>query len=361
MENSPIKSKAFLITFISVLLLLVVVYFMFKNKDNLFSPNSIGNKIFSSFSNGTNNTGNTVDTTNLNNSQNINVNGVGINGTNNNGTTNNGNTGEYKVGEYNNEGDFSVDLPNENPNGANLCKDVNGNTVSCDTITVAKTYECNDGKDNDGDGLIDKEDPGCHTDYNATNGIDGMQTRGGSTDTLTGRSSYDPTINDESRENSNHGDNQGGNTDMCPSYPLTFTTSEQEELDSLIRKFYLMAGTIKTEDDILAVNDETQRQNAYKKQFDELTNECEVEKANPPYTGPKTIKMNPYYQGSEFDYKGNGTNWNDNNSWQNSIWGLDGKSIGAIYPSKETSNNYITTADSPDQAVYNFETIFNIW
>lgn len=45
---------------------------------------------------------------------------------------------------------------------------------------VARTYQCNDTTDNDSDGLIDTNDPGCHSDGNASN-----------------VSSYDPTDDDE--------------------------------------------------------------------------------------------------------------------------------------------------------------------
>lgn len=45
---------------------------------------------------------------------------------------------------------------------------------------VARTYQCNDTADNDGDGLIDTNDPGCHTDGNPSNS-----------------GSYDPTDDDE--------------------------------------------------------------------------------------------------------------------------------------------------------------------
>ena len=48
MENNPKKSKAFIITFILILLLLVLGYYLFKNKDNIFGTKGIisANKIF---------------------------------------------------------------------------------------------------------------------------------------------------------------------------------------------------------------------------------------------------------------------------------------------------------------------------
>ena len=57
-------------------------------------------------------------------------------------------------------------------------------------------YECSDGADNDGDNLIDTDDPGCHTDGNANN-----------------TNTYDPTDNDES--NPYCGDGVCNNNETC--------------------------------------------------------------------------------------------------------------------------------------------------
>ncbi len=48
------------------------------------------------------------------------------------------------------------------------------------SVTVMVAPECSDGQDNDGDGLVDQADPGCHSDNNANN-----------------PQSYDPNDNDE--------------------------------------------------------------------------------------------------------------------------------------------------------------------
>lgn len=53
--------------------------------------------------------------------------------------------------------------------------------------------ECSDNRDNDGDGLIDERDPGCHTDGNANN-----------------RASYDPDDDDESDDGGTAGAGAGG-------------------------------------------------------------------------------------------------------------------------------------------------------
>ncbi len=73
-------------------------------------------------------------------------------------------------------------------------------TAAAESLSVAPEAgaQCSDGIDNDGDGLIDAADPGCHTDGDATN-----------------PSSYDPTDNDETNSkgsgsgNSNNNNNGG--------------------------------------------------------------------------------------------------------------------------------------------------------
>ncbi len=57
------------------------------------------------------------------------------------------------------------------------------NAVSTAIRCPPNLAQCADGIDNDSDGLIDKADPGCHTDFNPSNA-----------------GSYDPTIPSESRE-----------------------------------------------------------------------------------------------------------------------------------------------------------------
>ena len=55
--------------------------------------------------------------------------------------------------------------------------------MSFNKCLALPTYQCSDDLDNDEDGLIDTDDPGCHTDGDATN-----------------EESYDPTDDDETNE-----------------------------------------------------------------------------------------------------------------------------------------------------------------
>ena len=152
------------------------------------------------------------------------------------------------------------------------------------------TYQCSDRLDNDNDGLVDSSDPGCHLDNDATNST-----------------SYDAQLNNE-----NNGltlTNPEAN--MCPDDPLDnyYTEEEKAKLTLLRRKFYLIAPTIKSEDDINLVKNEANQNNALVTQSNELIKDCRAQKdpytdggasrkkalATPNYTGPTTVSGNPYW------------------------------------------------------------------
>ena len=83
--------------------------------------------------------------------------------------------------------------------------------------------------------------------------------------------------------------------------PLTFTDAEQSKLNELLRKFYLIAPTLKTSDDIsLTYSDLIQQQN-FIDQLNTLTKECYIETSSPSYTGPKAQYGNPWYR---YDMRG---------------------------------------------------------
>lgn len=94
------------------------------------------------------------------------------------------------------------------------------------SITISQTRpQCSDGVDNDGDGLTDPQDPGCHYDLNPLNSV-----------------SYQPDFNDEARHNvgqcSDGIDNNGGglidaqdpacHTDGDASNPYTYDGRRDE-------------------------------------------------------------------------------------------------------------------------------------
>lgn len=129
-------------------------------------------------------------------------------------------------------------------------------------------------------------------------------------------------------------------------YPLEFTDEEKAELAELLRKFYLLAPTLKTEDDLNLLYNEIDRYKELINQTKELTRQCYLESAskeewlyngteatsfcsrnpklckptdtfNRSYTGPTTRFGNPWFKpdsaGSYVDkneYKANVTTWN---------------------------------------------------
>ena len=88
---------------------------------------------------------------------------------------------------------------------------------------------------------------------------------------------------------------------VCPvDDPLSnyFTDAEKTQLDALLRKFYLLAPSLRTQDDINYVIDEKQKNTALLEQIKSLIVDCNNQISDPNYTGPKTTKDNEYYSGN---------------------------------------------------------------
>ncbi len=77
--------------------------------------------------------------------------------------------------------------------------------------------------------------------------------------------------------------------------PLVFTESEKKQLDDLLQQYYLIAPSLKTEDDVTLVDNDIISNQSLIDQATELTTQCLAQKADPGYTGPQTVKDNPYY------------------------------------------------------------------
>ena len=163
----------------------------------------------------------------------------------------------------------------------------NGNYVY--NPSYQSKLQCEDGLDNDGDGSIDKNDAGCHTDLDPKN-----------------PNSYDQWLDDESAEN---GPNvivdkktAGGCT---PNRTIIFsdkiippkTISDKDRITQLINDFYRLAPNLATKEDIKIEEGNAQ---SYQQTIDkatEYTKECYDErKVNSPSASeaPKTIKRVEY-------------------------------------------------------------------
>lgn len=283
MDYKPKKSKALLITIIALLILVIVAYFMFKNRDTIFNTKGVtdSSQKFSPLL-GTSDK-NPTDVSQVENPTQPTQGGVTPSKSSN---TENPRP-ESGIITGNTNGSTSP-LPNIiepplNPlptPSSTECRDKNGNVVACikNTDPFANNPQCSDRDDNDRDILIDQADPACHTDFDATN-----------------PSTYDPNLNNENRAKVVASSTQTSKS-ICPEDdPLAFTEEENAELEKLLRQYYLIASTLKTEDDLDVIENDTLQNKALVAQAKELTKDCKDQKADPLYTGPQTIKNNPYY------------------------------------------------------------------
>ncbi len=116
--------------------------------------------------------------------------------------------------------------------------------------------QCSDGKDNDGDGLVDELDPNCHQKGDIT-GV------------------YMPNHDSEAVSPANP--NIDTSTTKCKiidANPLTYTDEEQKQLDELLRKFYLIASTLKTDADLTLAYREIEEYRALVSQVKNITKQC---------------------------------------------------------------------------------------
>lgn len=270
MQNNSNKWRAFIITFIIITLLLVVGYFLLRNTGS--SSNTKGDTIAQKFSSlfGTSKQKqiNTVVDTGLGN-LNPSVPPIKVgDGTDGNTTPGPENTTKPATPGLN---PFPYTPSNSNGN------------YLYNPDYQAKS-QCDDGIDNDGDGSVDKNDAGCHTDLDETNS-----------------NSYDQWLEDESAEN---GPNvivdkvaPGG---CVPNRNIVFndkivqpnTISDKDKINELLRDFYRLAPNLATKEDITI---EKGNAKAYKETIDsatEYTKQCYAErKSNIPSASaaPQTI------------------------------------------------------------------------
>ncbi|MCX6754576.1 MAG: hypothetical protein NTU81_01975 [Candidatus Nomurabacteria bacterium] len=145
-------------------------------------------------------------------------------------------------------------------------------------------YQCNDGLDNDIDGKIDTLDPNCHAGGDINN-------------------SYVATH--DSEINSAPNDPTENKCLLIEQNPLTFTDLEKAKLAQLLRKYYIIAPTLKTQTDIDMIYREIDTLKPYVENIDDLINQCYAQTTNkagtvnPNYTGPTARFGNPWYKPTE--------------------------------------------------------------
>ena len=129
-------------------------------------------------------------------------------------------------------------------------------THDSESTSPSAVYECNDGIDNDSDNKIDIDDPACHIDGELEN---------------------DYVSEHDSETIYPSGPEIGEKENICLAVeqnPLVFTDQEKSELAELLRKFYLLAPSLKSEDDISIIYNEIERYKEFIGQLTILTNQC---------------------------------------------------------------------------------------
>ena len=248
MENKPRKSKAFIITFIIVMVLLFIGYLLFKNSGTSTTKSSTGlSKIFAPLL-GTSKEKNLTPVENTGNGTGTGTNTGTINP--NDGTT----TGGINQGGL---GDGSGSIGSDGLGSGSLNGGGGLNTSNLKPLPTPKT----------------------NTNITTTTNTSG--TAAGQTTTLEST----PTT-------------PGVKESLCPiNDPLSnyFTPEEKDLLAGYLRQFYLIAPTIRTADDILITNNEILENESFSGQLTSLIKDCNEQKADPAYTGRQEIKSNPYF------------------------------------------------------------------
>jgi hypothetical protein len=117
---------------------------------------------------------------------------------------------------------------------------------------------CSDGFDNDRDGKIDQDDPGCHTDLNASNPL-----------------SYDPNLDNEDAEYTPFvwTDPGAGGGGSCAT-KVVFTGQDKLTLEQLLREFYRLSPNLATREDVNLENINRTRYLETIGTAKNLTNQC---------------------------------------------------------------------------------------
>jgi len=237
MENNPKKSKAFIITFIVVLILLIIMYVLFANRDKLLGTKSAStNQNFTAGSL----------------SQKI---GTVVTTTSSGGTT----------------GPSNPTSSSTPPSGTPAQQGPSTGVGS--TTEVGGTGNTN-----------------YSPIFNPIPTPDNATPPASTTATLSSGDTKGPIL-------------QPNQSNSCPDDPLVFTDTEQAKLKDLLAQYYIIAPGLKSRDDVSSLTNDISQDQSLLDQANRLTAECTSEKANPVYTGPQTIKNNPYYntQGGNSD------------------------------------------------------------
>jgi hypothetical protein len=157
-----------------------------------------------------------------------------------------------------------------------------------DTVT-----ECSDEKDNDYDGRIDIEDPNCHIGDDITK-------------------EYLPYKISEDESSITTANLEPNKCLLIAQNPLIFTDAEKAKLAEFLRKFYILAPTLKTSEDIALIYKEMDSYKDMITNIDSLTSQCYSQTLSSngltkgivkkddgtsyTYSGPTERSGNPWYK-----------------------------------------------------------------
>lgn len=269
----PNRSKAFIITFIIVLVLLIAGYFLVVKGGVLKNDSSIIGKKFSPLL-GTPKEKDTIVGDNID---------VDIPTPQTDDSQTDPSVGSQTPNDPNTTGSGTNTTPGSTNSGLpannkpkytppNLSFPTPGSTPSSPANTTNTTVvlaQCEDGRDNDGDGFIDAKDKDCHFDGDAQN-----------------TNSYVPKDNTElgtGISGTTATGDPGKNSCDVDQIPLKFTPEEQARLNELTREFYRLASSLKTENDIIA---EIASREGYLDTIENaksLTLQCRAQTSTPAY------------------------------------------------------------------------------
>lgn len=254
----PRKSRALIITFIIVLVLLIVGYFLIVKGGIIKSDSAVGKKFAPIL--GTPKQKDVIVDTN---------NGTDVTNPPAETPTEPTNTGP-NLPTNPGSGGGKPNIPKYVPPNLSLPKPdyTNFTPKQFDTKT-----QCADGKDNDNDTSIDAGDADCHYDKNAKNAASYVA----SYNLESGSKNTEPNIVTP--------DPKAKKNISCDveEIPLVFTAAEQAELDSLTREFYRLAPQLKTEEDIVSEVLSKQGYEDLISNAKNLTQQCRDQTGTPAY------------------------------------------------------------------------------
>ena len=82
---------------------------------------------------------------------------------------------------------------------------------------------------------------------------------------------------------------------------LDFTAEQTAEITDLLKRYYLLADKLKTDNDIISANNDADKTKSIINQAQTLTQQCVEQTSSPSYTGPKQLGPgNPYYKSDSY-------------------------------------------------------------